>query len=168
MKASNLLFSAVQFIFVMLIILLGVFFIGLQHAPHLRYAIADFFSQTIVRFSFIGYLVLACGMLLLFGFYAMHRGIYYNIRMGKNEVFVDPSVLRRCVEEYWKTIFPDHDLSIEVDLTKKQKIEMFIELPLLSPEKQQAILDKAENELSQLLQKHLGYRREFMLSILVK
>ncbi len=165
MKTGNLLFSAVQFVFAMLIILLGIFFIGLQHALHLRYAIADFFSQTIVCFSFIGYLILACGILLLFGFYAMHRGMYYNIRMGRNEVFVDPSVIQRYVREYWKTIFPDYDLSIEVGLNKDQKIEMFVELPLLSAEKQQALLEKAENELSQILQKHLGYRREFTLSV---
>jgi hypothetical protein len=168
MKTGNLLFSAVQFVFVMLIILLGFFFIGLQHAPYLRYVIADFFSQRAACFSLVGYLILACGILLLFGFYAMYRGVYYRIKMGRNEVFVDPSVIQRYVREYWKTIFPDHDLSMEVGLNKDQKIEMFVELPLLSSEKQQALLEKAENELSQILQKHLGYRREFTLSIIAK
>jgi hypothetical protein len=169
MKTGNLLFSAVQFVFAMLIILIGIFFIGLQHAPHLRYAIADFFSQTsITRFSFIGYLILSCGILLLSGFYAMYRGIYYSIRMGRNGVFVDPLVIQQYVREYWKTVFPDYDLSIEVDLSKDQKIGMFVELPLLSPEKQQALLEKAENDLNQILQEHLGYRREFTLSVIVK
>jgi hypothetical protein len=168
MKAGNLLFSAVEFVFVVLIILLGGFFIGLQYAPHLRYAIADFFSQTTIHFSLIGYLILGCGSLLLTGFYAMHRGMYYSIRMGRNEVLVDPGVIRGYVQEYWKKIFPEQDLSIEIDLSRNQKIELFVEMPLLSPEKQQAILEKAENELGQILQKHLGYRREFLISILVK
>lgn len=167
MKAGNLLFSAVQFILVMLIILLGVFFIGLQHLPHLRYAIADFFSHS-ARFSFIGYLILACGGLLLVGFYAMHRGIYYRIKMGQNKVFVDPTVIRRIACEYWKTIFPDQNLSIEVALSKDQQIEMFVELPLLAAERQIDILKKAESELGQMLQNHLGYRKEFLISILVK
>ncbi len=168
MKTGNLLFSAVQFVFVMLVILLGIFFIGLQHAPHLRGAIADFFLQTVVRFSLVGYLILACGILLLIGFYVMHRGVYYNIKMGRNEVFVDPQVVQQYVKEYWKTIFPGDDHSIEIGFSKDQKIEMFIELPLLSPEKQRALLEKAESELNHILQKHLGYRKEFMLSILVK
>jgi len=168
MKAGNLLFSAIQFVFVILIILLGVFFVGLQHASHLRYIIADFFSRSTIHFSFIGYLILACGSLLLAGFYAMHRGVYYSIKMGRNEVFVDPIVIQGIVHEYWKTIFPDQDLAIEIDLSKKQRIEMFVEFPLLPPEKQQVVLEKAEHELSQILQKHLSYRREFLISILVK
>lgn len=147
MKAGNLLFSAVQFVFVVLIILLGGFFIGLQYAPHLRFAIADFFSQTRVHFSLIGYLVLACGGLLLAGFYAMHRGMYYSIKMGRNEVLIDPGIIRGYVQEYWKKIFPEQDLSIEIDLSKDQRIEMFVELPLLSPEKQQAIMKKRRMNL---------------------
>jgi hypothetical protein len=168
MKAGNLLFSAVQFVFAVLIILLGAFFVGLQYAPHLRYIIANFFSQTAVHFSLIGYPILACGTLLLVGFYIMYRGMYYRLKMGRNEFLVDPAVIQGYVGEYWKRVFPDHELSVEIDLSKDQNIEMFVELPLLSPEKQQAILENAENELGQILQKYLGYRREFLISILVK
>src|SRR5689334_18878970 len=131
MKTGNLLFSAVQFMFAMLIILLGVFFVGLQYASHLRYTIADFFSQS-AHFSFIGYLILACGGLLLAGFYTMHRGVYYRIKMGRNEVLIDSAVIQEMAREYWKTIFPDQNLTIEIDLSNKQKIEMFAEFPLLS------------------------------------
>jgi hypothetical protein len=168
MKAGNLLFSAVQFVFAILIILLGAFFVGLQYAPHLRYIIANFFAQTAVDFSLIGYLILTCGVLLLVGFYAMYRGMYYRLKMGRNEFLVDPAVIRGYVREYWKTVFPEHELSVEIDLSKDQNIEMFVELPFLSPEKQQVILEKAENDLGQVLQKYLGYRREFLISILVK
>ena len=168
MKTGNLLFSAVQFVFAMLIILLGVFFIGLQHASHLRCTIANFFSQSAIHFSFIGYLVLACGGLLLAGFYAMHRGVYYSIKMGRNEVLIDSAVIQAMVREYWKTIFPDQNLAIEIDLTKEQKVEMFVELPLLSENQQLAIFEKAEKDLSQILKKNLGYRGEFLIAILVK
>ena len=57
MKTGNLLFSAVQFVFAALVVLLGGLFIGLEYAPHLRYYIADFFQLT-PHFSLIGYLVL--------------------------------------------------------------------------------------------------------------
>jgi hypothetical protein len=168
MKTGNLLFSAVQFLFVILIMLLGVFFIGLQHVSYLRFAVVQFLSQQTALFSLIGFLILGCGALLLYGFYTMHRGWYYTLKMGQHTVLVDLPVIQGVVREYWKTVFPDQDLAIEVNVTKAQKIEMFMELPLLAPEKQLKTLEKAELDLSHLLQKHLGYRRDFSLSVLVK
>ena len=168
MKTGNLLFSAVQFIFVVLILVAGLLFIVLPYSPHLRAAITHFFSQGSAVFSLVGFLTLVCGSLLLLGFYAMYRGSYYTVRMGKNELFVDPAVIHSYVEEYWKSVFPNQDLSIEIDLSKNQTIEMFVEMPMLAPENQHSILEKAEVDLSQILQKHLGYRREFLISVLVK
>jgi len=168
MKTGNLLFSAVQFLFVVLIMLLGVFFIGLQHTPNLRNLVAELLSQQAIAFSSIGCLILGCGALLLYGFYTMHRGWYYTLKMGSNAVLVDLPVIQGIVREYWKAVFPEQDLSIEVSVNKDQKIEMFMELPLLPQEKQLKTLEKAELDLCHLLYQHLGYRREFSLSILVK
>ncbi len=168
MKAGNVLFSAVQFVFSVLVILLGVFFIGLQNAPHLRVVIARFFSETTAPFSLLGYLIIGCGILLLIGFYAMNKGVYYRVKMGKKELLIDPAVIRGYVEEYWSQTFPEHRLSVEVGVSKDQKLEMFVELPLLSSEKQEEVLEKAESELSRILQKHIGYRKEFALSVLIK
>jgi hypothetical protein len=168
MRTGNLLFSAVQFIFVVLFLLIGVFFVGLQYAPHLRNAIAAFFFNGSAHFSLIGYGILACGGLLLLGFYTMCRGVYYRFKMGRHEVFVDSAVVQGYVQDYWKKCFPNRNLSVDVDLSKDQKIEVFVEMPLLPLEKQQEVLEKAENDLSQILQKHLGYRKEFLFSILLK
>ncbi len=167
MKAGNLLFSAVQFVFVVLVILLGGFFIGFQHAPHLRFLVSHFFSDPTVSFSLIGYFILGCGVFLLIGFCVMHGGIYYRVKMKGGDLLVDPVVIRSYVDEYWKNAFPDHDLSVEVSVSN-QALEMFVELPLLSEENQEAFLEKAEVELAQILQKRLGYYKEFSLSVLVK
>lgn len=168
MKTGNVLFSAVQFVFAVLVILLGGFFIGLQHASHLRLAIARFFSETTISFSLVGYLILGCGILLLVGFYAMHKGSYYRVDMGKRSLQIDPVVIRTYLDEYWRGVFPGNDLSVEIAFAKGKKLEMFVEFPLLPIEKQKAILEKAETELSQILSKHLGYRKEFSLSVLIK
>lgn len=168
MKAGNLLFSAVQLIFVALLMLLGLFFIGLEHVDHLRYAIAQFFLATSIPFSFIGYLILGCGSLMLLGFSIMHRGVYYRIKMGGNEALVDPAVVHRYLQKYWNEAFPDRDFTVEARFSHDQKLEMFVEMPLLSPESQQMVMEKAEVELKQILKKRLGYGREFYLSVLIK
>ena len=167
MKTGNLIFSAVQFIFVVLVLLIGGFFVGLQHAPHLCNTIAAFFSKASAPFSLIGYCILGCGALLLMGFYVMYRGTYYTYKMGHHEVFVDVDLIQHYVQEYWKKCFPGQDLSVEIDLSKDQKIAVLVEMPLLSLEKQQEVLDRAEYDLSQILQKHLGYRKDFLFSMMI-
>lgn len=168
MKVGNLLFSAVQFVFAVLIILLGGFFIGLQYASHLRFAIARFFSAATVPFSLIGYLILTCGIFLLIGFYAMYRGVFYRVKMGSGELRIDPAIIKGYLGDYWKKTFPEHNLSVDVSMSKDQKLEMFIELPLLSEENREAVLEKAELELSSILQRHIGYKKDFALSVLIK
>jgi hypothetical protein len=168
MKAGNLLFSAVQFVFSSLIILIGGFFIGLQYAPHLRFSIARFFYETTVPFSLLGYLILGCGALLLAGFYGMNRGRYYRIKMGESGLLVDPTVICSYLEDYWKGVFPEHDLFVEVNVSKDEKLELFVEFPLLPLTQQKAVLEKAESELGQILQKHIGYKKDFALSVLIK
>lgn len=168
MKTGNLLFSAVQFIFVILVLLIGAFFVGLQYAPQLQSDIAAFFSKGSAYFSWIGYCILGCGALLLMGFYVMHRGAYYSFRMGGHEVLIDPAVVQGYVQEYWKKCFPGQELSVEIDFAKDQRISVVVEMPLLPLEKQLEVLEKAESDLSQILQKHLGYRKDFLFSILLK
>lgn len=168
MKTGNILFSAVQILFVALVMLLGMFFLGLDHVTYLRFAIADFFLQEPVRFSFLGYLVLGCSALLLLGFYVMHRGIYYQIKMGRGQASVDPMIVQSYVKTYWDSIFPEKDYAVEVRFSNDQKMQLFLEMPLLAPENHKTVLLNAEGELGKILEKHLGYRREFLLSVLIK
>ena len=164
MKTGNLLFSAVQFVFAALVVLLGGLFIGLEYAPHLRYYIADFFQLT-PHFSLIGYLVLGCGILLMIGFFGMHRGEYYQVKMGTE---VDPAVIQAYVQDYWARQFPEQDLSVQVGLSRHQKIEMLVELPSMPLENHTAILERTEQDLGQILKKRLGYQKEFAVSVLIK
>ncbi|SRR5581483_1349973 len=168
MKIGNLLFSAVQFVFAALVILIGAFFIGLHYASHLRFAIARFFSAAAAPFSLIGYLILACGIFLLMGFYAMYRGVFYRVKMGGGTVSIDPGIIKKYVGDYWEKTFPEHNLSVDISISKSQKIEMFVELPPLSADHHKAIMEKAELELSSLLLKRIGYKKDFSLSVLVK
>lgn len=168
MKVGNLLFSAVQFVFAVLIILLGGFFVGLQYASHLRFAIARFFSAAATPFSLIGYLILTCGFFLLIGFYAMYRGVFFRVKMGNGELRIDPIIIEGYLRDYWKKTFPEHKLSVDVSISKNQKVEIYIELPFLSEENQKAVLENAELEFSSILQRYIGYKKDFALSVLIK
>jgi hypothetical protein len=167
-KTGHLLFSAAQFIFASLVILLGGLFIGLEYAPHLRLAIAAFFLESTLSFFLVGSLILGCGILLMTGFYLMNRGIFYTVKMGKRKMSIDAVVIQTYVSHYWKQTFPEHELSVEVGLSRGNHIEMFVEFPQLPIEKQQIVLEKANRDLSQILSRRLGIDREFSLSVLIK
>lgn len=168
MRKGALLFSAAEFLFAAVVMFAGIFLIALEYAPVQRQVIADFFVNETHRFLYVGLFVVGCGIVLFAGFCAIHRGIYYQVRMGKRDVLVEPAVIQTYAENYWRHLFPEQKLTVQIALSQDQKIEMFVELPPLAFEEQRSALERAERELSQILRKHLGYRKEFLVSVLIK
>src|SRR5689334_12238487 len=121
MRSGHLLFSAVQFLFTVLILLIGGFFLGLHYAPHLRLQLAQFFADLNVNFIPIGLSVLGCGVLLLVGFYAMNRGAYLCFVIRERNTCIETALFRSYVKKYWTDQFPDSELATDVILHKNQR-----------------------------------------------
>ena len=166
MRKGNLLFSAVQLIFSLLIVLLGLFFIGLQEAPHLRYHLSLQLSDPSFSFSKVGYLILIAGLFLLIGFSAMYRGRYYRVRMGSNRTSVDPDLIRQAVHSYWVQHYPHKHNVIQVRVNRLQKLELIFEWEEMPFEEQEALLMRVEKDLAELFSSQFDYRRDFKLSVL--
>ncbi|HEY2811442.1 MAG TPA: hypothetical protein VGJ00_08660 [Rhabdochlamydiaceae bacterium] len=168
MRSSQLLFSAVQFIFTLLVLLVGGFFIGLHYAPHLRFAVAQFFIAHAESFIAIGMSVMGCGAFLLIGFYAMNRGSYLHFHIPAKNSEVEAAVIRGYIKKYWKGQFPENDLLADVHMRTGKKLEIALEMPPLKESDCVTLLKKVEKELSQLLVQSLGYQKDFLLTVLVK
>lgn len=168
MRQGNLLFSAVQFIFALLVVLIGLFFVGLQEVPSLQYRLSLFFSNPTISFAGIGYLILGCGFFLLIGFCVMYRGRYYQLTMGKNRAGVDPELIQQLVSAYWNRLFPDQGNEVQVRVSRGQKLDITFELSSVPLEEQEALFEKVEKELGELLRSQLGYGKEFIVSVLMK
>ncbi|MGE0670929.1 MAG: hypothetical protein AB7H48_09235 [Parachlamydiales bacterium] len=168
MRKGNLLFSAVQFIFVVALFLLGGLFIGLHYTPHLRMSIANLIMDQAVNLSFLGYVTIVCALLLCIGFYVMHRGAYFRIRMDGGDVIVEPKLIEGLVQDYWKERFPENELKTEVILRGYEQIEVVAEMPQTELTAREVLLPEIEKELGALLSAHLGYRREWMMTLIIK
>jgi hypothetical protein len=168
MKPGHVLFSAVQFLFAVFVMLLGGAFVRLHYAAHLRMGISRFFSETTIPFLLIGFIIFACGVLLLLGFYRMNRGVYYRIKMGRREHAIDPAVLHSYVDNYWKEVFPHCAFSTAVHISHGQKIEIYVEIPLSLNIDHKAVMEEAESKLSHILSKYIGHNKTFTLSVLMK
>jgi hypothetical protein len=167
MRSVHHLFSAVQFIFTTLILLIGGFFVGLHYAPHLRFSIGQFFVESSAYFIPIGLSILGCGLLLLFGFYAMNRGAYFRFIVPVANTIVEAALIRACVKKYWLDQFPQSALATDVIVHPGQLLEISLQLPSLGTEDQQPFLEKIEKDLGSLLSRSLGYRRDFLLTLIV-
>ncbi len=165
MRTTNLLFSAIQFIFVVILFLIGTLFLGLEHAPQIRSSIALFFSESSGNFSSIGYGVIGCAVLLLCGFFAMNRGSYYQIEMHRHLAQVEPEVVRQYIQSYWSEIFPELTGKTDVVFHRKGTIEILAQVPDFTGEELKQLLLQIEEELGLLLSHAFGYRRGFVLTI---
>jgi hypothetical protein len=165
MRTGNLLFSAVQLIFVVALFLLGGLFLGLSHVPQFRDRIAQFFLSDSESLMSIGYAILGVATLLFSGFYAMHRGSYFQVEMGSSRLDVDPSVIQNYVQSYWNDIFPEQQLETQILLRRNKKIEILAEMPPMADEELTELLTQIETELSCLLEHILGYRSDFLITV---
>ncbi len=188
MKTANLLFSAIEFLFVLLILLLGGFLIGLYYAPHLRFAIAQFFIEHNESLIPIGLCVLGCGLLLLIGFYSMNRAAYFRFSVPfkpkctpssesqksppspaqTSSLLIESALIQKYIKIFWDEQFPHHHLKTEVILHSNETIEISLEMPpLLQNSDDRSFLEKIERDLSDLLTNTLGYQRDFFLTLFI-
>src|ERR1700753_55513 len=112
MRIENLLFSAVQFFFVLVMACTGLFFIALPWAPHVRFKCAAFLAQRDDLFIPLGGLLLAIALILGIGFYCLQRKSYFQVRMSP-AVHVEKALLRTLLETYWKDRYPHDKLKTE-------------------------------------------------------
>ncbi len=166
MRKGNLLFSFVQFIFVIALFLLGGLFIGLHYTPRLRMEFAVFITDHSVSLSLLGWAIIGCALLLCIGFYVMYRGAYYQVEMAQGQAVIDARIIEQVVRGYWKGRFPGQELTAEVVLRGKNAIEVLAEVPEMPLDPQVALLAEVELELGLLLERHLGHRREWAMTVI--
>jgi uncharacterized protein YneF (UPF0154 family) len=166
MRSENLLFSAVQFLFVLALSCTGLFFISLPWAPYLRFKCASFLAERDDLFILFGGFILAIGIILGVVFYFLQRKAYFQVKINPS-VHIEKELIQALLDAYWKKRFPGEKLKTDVAL-HDQKLELIAELPSLNSPEPQKLLSEIEREVTQLLVQQLGYKREFSFTFQVK
>lgn len=159
----NSLFSAVQFLMVAAVLACGCFTMALPWAPQVRFKLAAFLDRTDL-FLPLGLMITFLGFILLVGFYWMNRKRYYQVAMKAK---IEEDLILKILTAYWKKVFPEHDLTTDVFIHRNQKIEFIVEVPTLQAKEQKSMLNKVEAEVGHLLAEQLGYKREFLLTVIM-
>lgn len=166
MKSGQVLFATVQLLITAVVFCTGGLFLCLPFAPHVRFKLASLFSARDDLFLVLGSGLLGLGVILLIGFYFMNRHSYYQIELkhNKHAAAADVEILRKLIAIYWKQSFPEKNLSSDVVVHGK-KIEVIVEVPPMSLDEQEELIEKVEKEIGELLEKQVGYEREFLFTV---
>jgi hypothetical protein len=167
MNSKSALFSAVQFLLIVVVCSAGLFLMALPWAPQVSARCASFLTQRSDLFLPLGCFILAVGIALGVGFYFLQKKIYFQVSM-KPPVSLETHVIQGILDHYWKNAFPGQHLKTEAIIRPDQKIELIAEFPLISEGHPPQMLKEIEHEIGQLLLRKLGYRKEFFFTFLNK
>lgn len=138
----------------------GIFFVSLPYLPELRVKVADAILGGYEVCAIVGLGLFAASFLLLVGFYSLNRGHFLRIAMGRHLVEIDAKVIRDTVEDCFKKEFPKLALQ-DLEVIWGRKLEISVSLGAVEDE--EALLQKVEENLSQLLRHRFGYKKPFAL-----
>jgi len=129
MKPSAVFLSAFYFVHSLLLIMLGMFFIGLDKVPHVKHALGHFLDAHPAIFSLLGLGSISSGIVLFVVMFNLYKKIFYQVKMNPSSVSIDPVLIKGYVERSLKHIAPNPPLLCEVVITKDQRIEIIAKLP---------------------------------------
>lgn len=165
MRPIHLLISAVQFLFVLALVAVGGLLLCVAHSPKLQLDLAEY-APTV--FTYAGAACLFIGLGLLWGLYALNRGSYYQLQMGAHLAEIEPAIMREYLKTFWLEHFPSQSVDCDVIIHPHQKLEIIAEIPRLTLEQHQAFSDEVEKKLAHLLKRKLGYKGDFLFTVLMK
>ncbi len=156
------LFSVVHLLFVLLVLGSGILLTLSAYVANVQNVIIHLLLQFPNFLLSIGIFLSSLGLLLFCGFMNMYKARYFKIKMGTSKVLVEEAIISDYIKGYWKQIFPNDPINLEVIIHPKQIIEIVTNLSAQhSPE----LFSKIETELGLLLARKLGYTKDFLLTI---
>src|SRR5579883_692653 len=158
MRQSHVLFSALHFFLLTALCLCGIVTLLLFFSPIIRYQFSSWIAKDGYELLWIGIVIVFSGLLLFVLSTRLYKAQYYQVKMGfpSQSAEVDLDVVRSLAGRYWQNNFPSVKPQVDVLLRDDTTLELFVELPLLSSDEHQALLQKIETDLSRQLARHLG------------
>jgi len=168
MTLKQALISTLHLLFVFLFFGAGFFCVSLAYLPDLKTRLADviLFHEEICTQVGIG--LFGAAFLLLLGLYGLNRGKFLRFTMGRSVVEVKEKVIRRTVDDFFKTRSPKLSL-VDLEVIGTSRLEMqiaFQESP--SADQIEPVLGDLEKDLTNLLSSRFGYRQPFVLAFDIK
>lgn len=161
MRSGHLLFSALHFFMIVIIVGAGIFIVTLPYADYLRFRLITFLATPSELCFLIGSVVIGVGAVLLTILYAMNRHRYLQLEMVRGTAAIEEQLIRHAAQSYFKTVFPEHEPLADVVVKGKSMIEIITSLPR---DQEEEFFSQVEQELGLILARRFGYEKPFTLT----
>ncbi len=132
--------------------------------PHIRTALIVFLLENALIISIFSMAIFAIGIAIVVNVIQNARHSYYQVTAGRHLVSVDEDLIEKYINSYWIEFFPNVNIPNHVTL-KNNKIYIVADLPYYPSAEQKTLLAKIDKDISNILSKIFGYKREFSLQI---
>lgn len=161
---THFFYSLITFLIAIFFILLGIIGILIPWSSNVRAEVISIISEHSIAISLFGLIFIAIGIAVVVNILLVSKTSYYQFTVGKNHVYVDETVIQSYLREYWKELFAAQEIPNRITL-KGNQINVVADLPYVEPEQQTKLINKIQQELTELFGEILGYRQQFHLSV---
>ncbi|MCP5490895.1 MAG: hypothetical protein H7A42_07275 [Chlamydiales bacterium] len=165
MRSGNILFSAVHFFVILLILSLGGLLLALPYAETFRFQLAYYIYERPDLFKLIGAITLGFAVLLFLGFYLLNKRRFITVKMGPAMTQIDEKVVQDYVQDYWNEKQPSEEGVVDVVVQKGEILEIIVPIPKNWEGEVEEHLVQLQNDLGDRLSRRLGYYKEFYLTL---
>ncbi|WP_420422200.1 hypothetical protein [Simkania sp.] len=165
MRSGNVLFSAVHFFVILLILSLGGLLLALPYAETFRFHLTYYIYERPGLFKLIGGVTLGFGLLLFLGFYFLNKRRFLTVRMGPAMTQIDERVVQDYVQDYFKEKHTSDEGVVDVVVQKGEVLEIIVPAPKDWEGEVEEHLQRLQNDLGDRLSRRLGYYKEFYLTL---
>lgn len=154
--------AAIHFFLVLTLLFFGLFLMVLPKAPQFRFFLSELISQRSYLFAPIGGIISGVAILLIAAFYTFYRHRTLIVRMHYNPIEVDPHVVEKYITDYFQEFFPNVLSRTQVEVSKKQKLEITLFTAEIPEEDSEDFLLQCEHELGGLFRRVFDYEKDFL------
>ncbi len=161
MRTSHLIFSAIQFLVTLTVLLAGAFFILIPYAPTMQSYLGDFFLGEAPPIQKLGIVIFGFGALCFFVLFRLNRTTYLELHMKGCRAHAEEGLVKGYVDRYLHELFPNDPVDSDVVVLKKNRLEVIANLPTLRED----LLEKIQHDLGLLFYRQFGYSKDFCLKV---
>lgn len=160
----NIFYSLITLVVALFFIVLGVMSMILLFSPYVRSTLVQFILENSVMLFLFGFSFLVIGVAIVTHIILGAKKKHYYIKSNNHSIYINEDIFQQYLNDYWKQLFPNQDIPNQVIL-KKDKVQITAELPFVPIPEQKKVITRIERDLSELFNRLIGYRKEYILSL---
>lgn len=163
MRSDKLVVALVGLLLGMTLVFLGVFLLLTPFIPIFAHATVELIVSHLRIVSLVGLFFFCMGVFFLMLCAFLSRRRYLLLQMGG--AAVEDCLIQQLAKQGLVKLFPNQPITCDVVIHKRQKVEIFANIPYVSEEKQKQTFEQIEAHLTTVLRRQCQLKKEFIFNV---